>query len=48
MLAWIDEKFIKSMSKVHCLALIAKGHTHGYDMMKYIETSDGISPRTIC
>jgi len=42
MLAWIDEKFIKSMSKVHCLALIAKGHTHGYDMMKYIEKQYGL------
>jgi DNA-binding PadR family transcriptional regulator len=37
MLNWIDERFLKSLARLHCLALIARGHTHGYDIMKYIK-----------
>lgn len=36
-LSSIDEKFIKSFAAVHCLSIIAKGHKHGYDIMKYIQ-----------
>lgn len=46
MLEWVNERFIKYFARVHCLALIAKGHTHGYDIMRHIEKNYGfkVSP----
>lgn len=35
--AWIDERFLKSFAIVQCLSLIARGHVHGYDMIKFFE-----------
>ena len=37
MLNWVESRFVKSMARVQCLSVIAKGHTHGYDIMKYVE-----------
>ncbi|MFZ2456144.1 MAG: PadR family transcriptional regulator [Candidatus Altiarchaeia archaeon] len=37
LLAWIDEHFLKSFAIVQCLSLISKGHTHGYDIIKFFE-----------
>ena len=37
LLAWIDERFLKSFAAVQCLSLISNGHAHGYDLMKFFE-----------
>lgn len=37
LLSWIDERFLKSFAAVQCLSLIAKGHVHGYDIIKFFE-----------
>ena len=37
LLAWIDARFLKSFAAVQCLSLIAKGHVHGYDIIKFFE-----------
>jgi len=37
LLEWIDERFLKSFARIQCLSLIAKGHVHGYDIIKFFE-----------
>ena len=41
-LEWINERFIKSMARIHCLSMINKGYRHGYDMIKYIKEKTGL------
>jgi len=37
-LEWLDEKFVKSMGRIHYLCLIEKGCSHGYDMLQYMKS----------
>jgi DNA-binding PadR family transcriptional regulator len=39
LLAWIDERFLKSFATVQCLSLISKGHVHGYQIIKFFENT---------
>jgi len=45
-LEWTNERFVKSFAKLYCLALIARGYTHGYDIMKYINHQYGLKIST--
>ncbi len=42
LLEWIDERFLKSMARIHCLSLINRGYRHGYDIIKHIKEKSDI------
>lgn len=42
LLEWINERFIKSMARIHCLSMINKGYKHGYEIIKHIKEKTGL------
>ena len=45
-LDWIDERFLKSMARVHYLCMIERGHSNGYEIIHQIQQQYNIKLST--